>query len=169
MKKMMTGMQMKGLISSLLGMALALCCATVFAGDNEIAVSANVPASCTITAGDINFGDFTGPEKDEEGTVVINCPNGTAYTLHADAGDASDVALRQMNHENGQTTGTLRYNLYTDGTRATTWGDGTNSTGTLGRTGDGTDQTLTYYGRIDTVASPVAGSYSDLVTVSVQL
>jgi spore coat protein U-like protein len=66
---------------------------------------------------------------------------------------------------------TLQYNLYTDTSRQTLWGDGTTGSTTSG-TGAGyaTTQTLTVYGRLpdnSTNQNAPVGTYTDTITVTV--
>jgi spore coat protein U-like protein len=60
---------------------------------------------------------------------------------------------------------TLRYNLYTSATHATIWGDGTGETAPRG--GNLLGGNFTVYGRIPARQNVLVGTYSDMITVTV--
>ena len=127
-------------------------------------VSANIVASCTITANNLAFGNYTLGQLDATSTVITTCTNGTSYTIGLDAGTFSGATTitRQMT---GPSSSSLKYNLYSDSGRTTTWGNVSGSWVT--GTGTGTAQTLTIYGRIPANQPSPIGNYSDTITVTV--
>ncbi len=131
-------------------------------------VSATVLASCSVSATNLSFGNYTassGTNLDATSTVSVTCTNGQAYTIALDGGSvAADVSARTMSDGAAHT---LAYSLYTDAGRTTLWGDGTSGTSTVAGTGDGTQQDATVYGRIAASQFAAAGSYTDTVTVTV--
>ena len=133
--------------------------------------------SCTVSATATSFGAYN-PQavapNDANGTVTLSCaPHPVAlvvsYTVSLSAGSAGSFAARKM-ASGGHT---LQYQLYTNLARTTPWGDG--SAGTSAINGGLTLSLLvpvtvpyTVYGRIPAPQSTVAaGSYSDLITVTV--
>lgn len=131
-------------------------------------VTANVVATCSVTATDLAFGNYdaaSGTPTDASSTVNVTCTNNHGYTVALDAGTGSGatVAVRRMT--NGANT--LDYSMYTDAGRTTVWGDGTLSTSTQAGTGNGAAQALTVYGRIPVGQYVTAGAYSDVVTATV--
>jgi len=93
------------------------------------AASLAYPAACTVSTLGLNFGNydvFSTLNDDITGTVSVNCPSSTAYSISLSSGSGT-FASRAM------TSGTnlLYYNLYLDATRLTIWGDGSAGTGTV--------------------------------------
>jgi spore coat protein U-like protein len=65
--------------------------------------------------------------------------------------------------ENGAFT--LSYNLYTDASRVTVWGDGSAGTATLN--GDAEEATYTLYGRVPARQNVHTGEYTDTLIATV--
>lgn len=129
------------------------------------AASLAYPAACTVSTLGLNFGNydvFSTLNDDITGTVSVNCPSSTAYSISLSSGSGT-FASRAM------TSGTnlLYYNLYLDATRLTIWGDGSAGTGTVSGTGTGAAVGSTVYGRIPWGQNAVVGSYSDSIIVTV--
>jgi spore coat protein U-like protein len=121
-------------------------------------------AACTITVTSVAFGAydvFAVADKLGTGTVDIRCTPKTAFTVALSLGSGSTFASRRM------TSGArlLPYNLYTDASRVTIWGDGTAGTGTNGANDN--KATYTIYGRIPARQNAYVGSYSDTIIASV--
>lgn len=135
---------------------------------DDFTVTAEVIDACSMTAGDLDFGNYTsisGSNVDATSTVDVTCTNGTAYTVVLNAGSTSGGSLsaRLMT----DTTNTLQYNLYTTSARTTIWGDGSGGTDSVTGTGTGLLQSLTVYGRVPASQNVPVGSYSDLVTAEI--
>ncbi len=143
-------------------------------------VSANVLKTCSVSAGNLAFGNYTpgGGALTSTSTVSVLCTNGTAFTAALNAGSTlgGTVAQRLMAESGG--SGTLQYNLYTTAAHSTVWGDGTGSSVTESGTGAGMatadSQSLTVFGQLPdnatNQAAPVTGAttaYSDTITVTV--
>ena len=127
-------------------------------------VTATVAASCTISATNLAFGNYTLAQLDGTSTITATCTNGTTYTVGLDAGTFSGATTltRKMT---GPSAGGLAYSLYSDTSRTTNWG---NASGTwVSGTGTGAAQTLTVYGRIPANQTASLGSYSDTVPVTI--
>lgn len=130
--------------------------------------SAEIVASCAVSAGNLSFGSIdplAGTPTDQTSTVSVTCTNGHGYNvgLNAGTGTGATVATRKM------TAGanTLNYTLYSDSGRTTVWGD-TVDTDTVAGTGTGAVQTLTVYGRVPSQPTAVVGAgYSDTISVTV--
>lgn len=143
----------------------------------------SVPAlaviTCSVTAGSVAFGAYdplSGGNRDSTGSVTVECTRSlfsaftVNYEVRLNAGNRGSFTPRAMNAG----ADTLEYNLYTDPTRTTIWGDG--SSGTVSQSGSlswvlfqfGTKtQTFTTYGRIFGAQFVPAGTYSDTITVTV--
>ena len=132
-------------------------------------VSATVLSTCsTVTATALNFSDYdplSGADKDASTTIDVTCSNGTPFIVKLGGGTNGNITQRKLKEDGGSDE--LNYNLYTDASRTTVWGDG--STGqTVNGTGTGSAVQETVYGRIaGGQNSKAAGVYSDTITVTV--
>jgi spore coat protein U-like protein len=126
--------------------------------------TATVLASCTVVGSTIAFGNYTSTQVDQTGNLAVLCTNGTSYTIGLDAG-AGTGATTSVRKLSGSLGGTLNYALYRDSGRTNNWGS-TIGTDTQAGTGNGLLQNLTVYGRIASAQTPLAGVYTDTVTVT---
>ena len=126
--------------------------------------TATVLASCTVVGSTIAFGNYTSSQVDQTGNIAVLCTNGTSYTIGLDAG-AGTGATTSVRKLSGSLGGTLNYALYRDSGRTSNWGS-TIGTDTQAGTGNGLLQNLTVYGRIASAQTPLAGVYTDTVTVT---
>lgn len=94
------------------------------------------------------------------GSLRVNCLNTTPYKVLISAGGSGNVAARRMV---GPGAAQVAYNLYTSAAYSTVW-DNTNG---VSGVGNGADQYLPVYGRIPVQTTPVPGTYTDTVTVTV--
>jgi spore coat protein U-like protein len=132
-------------------------------------VTATVSKNCVISANPLALGTFDGTnDLTATSTVLVRCTNGTAYNVDLSKGASPNYSARTMSNGTDQ----LVYNLYTDTTYASIWGDG--STGTVRRSGTGAgfaaDTTLTVAGRLQASVNtgPVgAGNYTDTIVASI--
>ena len=127
-------------------------------------VTSTVAPSCTISATNLAFGNYTLAQLDAASTITLTCTNGTTAKIGLSAGAASGAttALRKMT--NGSNT--LNYQLFQDSGRTTNWGN-TVGTDTVNTTGTGAAQPLTVFGRIPASQTSPTGSYSDTVVATV--
>jgi spore coat protein U-like protein len=128
-------------------------------------VNGNVVASCTVAAGTLNFGSYTGGVLDAIGTLSVTCNTPTKYNVGLGAGSATGATAttRKMT---GPAASTLGYALFSNAGRTTNWGN-TGGAGTLAGIGTGGAQSLTVYGRMaagQSIATP--GTYNDTVVVT---
>lgn len=134
----------------------------------SIAVSAHAAssASCTVTSNEVNFGSydvFSNSPLNASGTIKVRCtPASTNYSISLNNGLNGPITDRRMRNSIGN--GTLGYNLYTDATFATIWGDGTGG-GVI--VNGNKNQDFTVYGRIPPQQDVGVGNYSDVITVTV--
>jgi spore coat protein U-like protein len=132
----------------------------------SLGINTNVLALCSLTGGSVPFGTYSGAQLDQTGTVTVSCILGVPFTISLDAGagTGATTAVRKMTGSNG---GLLNYALYRDPGYSAVWG---NTAGTNTVTGSGlgvsTANTLTVYGRIPASQTPIAGAYTDTVTVT---
>jgi spore coat protein U-like protein len=143
--------------------ALALQTATA-----QFNVTATVLDNCAVAASDLAFGNYsasTATPVTATTTLSVACTADLAYTIALDGGTTTgQVTARAMTDGNSHQ---LAYGLYTSGSYATLWGDGTGSSATVAGNGTGTAQSVTVYGRIPAAQYVAAGSYADRVTVTV--
>ena len=132
-----------------------------------LSVSMTIQASCTLAStSPVAFGTqgVLTANTDATGSLAVQCTNTTPYTVALDAGGGTGAttALRKL------TSGavTVSYALYRDSSRTLTWGN-TQGTDTVAGTGNGSNQTLTVYGRVPSQASPTPGAYADTVNVTI--
>ncbi len=135
-------------------------------------VTITLENSCELTTDptEMSFGTVGLLNTDYTTTSVVSvtCTSGAEYTLSLNGGGNADGTSRRM--ENGGEH--VSYRLYSDSSHTTLWGDGTTFGNAVGGTGNGQEQEVTVYGRVeadDNATTPPAGSYSDTVTVEVRL
>lgn len=133
--------------------------------------------SCTVSTSGVAFGTYnplSAAAVTANGNVRVTCggvlgllvPYQIALSKGANAGNFSP---RQM----ASGVKRLNYNLFTDGTYATVWGDGTGGTQTVSGSVSvvllgGTSQDNTVYGRMPGSQTTVApGTYNDTIQVTV--
>lgn len=145
-----------------------------------ITVSAELVDSCTLSAGDMNFGSGTFSELVYNtvayADIVVTCPEGSDWSVSLDggqhAGAVFNTGFREMHHSSGGTTtsGVFEYGItYTDAAQGLfdePWGNGVNLTWGYPRHGSGS-KTMTAMGNIQTpTPNTPYGTYSDVVTVT---
>lgn len=137
-------------------------------------------ASCGVTASPVAFGAYTSPggsQIDSMGTISVTCtPDlillacSTSYTIALSAGSGSYSQRRMTSGVN-----ILNYNLYTDSSYGTVWGDGTSAPVVPGTITTsilslvclpGTRNT-TVYGRVPGSQNVGTGAYTDTIVVTV--
>ena len=158
---------------ALLAAGLIVASASTFAATatTTFQVTANVSASCTVSAATLAFGAVNPASTQTDGatTITVNCTKNTAYTVGLNAGVTTGATIAQRLMANG--TDTMQYNLYTDAARSIVWGNSATAPTWVSGTGAGlgTAQTLNVYGRVAAGQTNLAqGSYSEpTITVTV--
>lgn len=127
-------------------------------------VQANVNRSCTVSASNINFGSRSNltVNVDATGTLTINCTTGLPYSVALNGG-LSNAQPTQRRMTLGSNA--VVYGLYSNNTRTVPWGSDANQI--VARTGTGTAESVTVYGRVAPQATPFSGVYSDTVVVTI--
>jgi spore coat protein U-like protein len=132
-------------------------------------------AACSVSATAVGFGNYnplSTLNTDTTGTVTVTCSGLlnvlVGYEILLSRGGAGTYTPRRMTSGSN----TLNYNLYSDITRTTIWGDNTGGssrvTGTiLVQLLVPTSNNHTVYGRIPAQQNVAAGSYVDSITVTV--
>ncbi|WP_414495056.1 spore coat U domain-containing protein [Stenotrophomonas maltophilia] len=135
--------------------------------------TANVLPQCgSYVTTNMNFGNVTGgipANIDQTATLTLTCLKNTAYQVSLNNGQNNPTATstRRMATTIGGSTYYLTYELYRNSTRSQRWGN-TLSVDTASGTGTGSAQQLTIYGRVPPVTGqPPAGTYNDVVQVTI--
>ncbi|WP_432591356.1 Csu type fimbrial protein [Stenotrophomonas maltophilia] len=135
--------------------------------------TANVLPQCgSYVTTNMNFGNVTGgipANIDQTATLTLTCLKNTAFQVGLNNGQNNPTATttRRMATTIGGSTYYLTYELYRDSARSQRWGN-TLTVDTASSTGTGSAQQLTIYGRVPPVAGqPPAGTYNDLVQVTI--
>lgn len=130
--------------------------------------SATVPDNCAISvADDLDFGSVAGiinANHDQSSGITFTCTGRTAWNVSLNDGQNVSGSTRRMRL--GATGSYVTYELYRDPARTQRWGVTTGSD-TVAGTGTGSAQNLTVYGRVPAPQTVPAGSYNDVVTITV--
>ena len=106
------------------------------------------------------YDTFSALHLESTGNVEVTCVLTTAYTIALSPGNGSYMP-RVMNSG----VHALSYNLYTDATRTTIWGDGTGGTSVV--SGNAISANHTIYGRVPAGQNVNVGAYSDSLVVTI--
>ncbi len=134
---------------------------------NSLPVSLTIAASCTVqSAANLAFGSQSAISSnlDASSAIGVVCTNATPYTVGLSAGSGTGATVASRLLTNGAAT--IPYSIYQDVGRTQVWG-ATPSVDAEGGTGTGVVQTYNAYGRVAPISAPVAGPYSDTLSVTV--
>lgn len=128
-------------------------------------VTATVTAACNVSAGNLDFGSYdptSGTDNDATSTISVTCTLLAPYQVKLDGGGAGDTAARVMDAGGGTD---LSYQLYSDASRSTVWGNTTSDD--VESVGLGLlPRQHTVYGRIVAGQDVETGNYADTITVT---
>lgn len=136
--------------------------------------AAAVLESCAVSATAVSFGSYdplAGSAAEITGEIEVTCTvrllaSRVIYEVQLATGGSGTYAMREMTSGSG----TLDYQLYTDASRTTVWGDGTGGTVTHSFNGiliiGTTTHRYSVHGAIPAGQNVAAGSYSDVITVT---
>ncbi|HEY5755628.1 MAG TPA: spore coat U domain-containing protein [Steroidobacter sp.] len=119
-------------------------------------------ASCTVSTSGIAFGGydpFVAQDVDSVANVSVSCDETASYSIALSTGSGT-YEQRVMTSGLHQ----LLYNLYTDATLSTVWGDGTGHSAMVSDTQ--LVATHTVYGRIPARQNPHVGVYGDTIVIT---
>ena len=132
----------------------------------SFSVRARLMPACQISATTLDFGTAFSAQPgpiDATSRLTVRCTRGTPHRVALDHGQHAVTGNRHMAGPNGHL---LPYTLHQNAARSLAWGN--QASDTLQRsTGTGSDETLTVYGRVPSVANAAPGDYADTVTVTV--
>lgn len=153
------------------GIALAICASAepAFAATttSTFAVQLTISSSCTInSATTLNFGSqgVLTTTINQTSSIQVLCTNTTPYNVGLDAGTSPGATVSTRKMISGAAT--VNYALYSDSGRTANWGN-TVGTDTVSGTGNGANQSYTVYGSVPAQPTPLAGTYTDTITVTV--
>jgi spore coat protein U-like protein len=130
------------------------------------AVTANVVATCVVSATPMAFVNYTSiTPADSTSTITVSCSDLTTYNVGLNAGTSTGATVTSRKMK-GTGTAVLAYHLYSDAARSVNWGD-TVGTDTVTGTGTGAPQLLTVYGQVPAGQGPASGVYTDTITATV--
>jgi len=151
------------------GLAFALVAVTgpaALAQTAELSVTAQIEASCVVNAGSLDFGPYTSTDLDPtegEGSFSYQCTSGSDITLSLGPGQNPQGEGRAM----ASGAARLRYNLYQDVGHDQEWA--TDGAAVIVEDTPSTLQTVDVYGLIEAGQESPAGSYSDSVTITLNI
>lgn len=163
----------KSLFGALTVGALIVAAPAFAATTADVAISATVVSSCSITALPVAFGDYDAlslTPNDANGSVAVTCSVGSlpkiwlGQGLNAGAGSTAAVPVRRMVSGG---TNFLSYQLYQEVLRTTVWG-GTDASSPAALPALGIAAvTSVIYGRIPVNQTSTVGAYTDTVVATV--
>jgi spore coat protein U-like protein len=121
-----------------------------------------IQANCQVSsAGTMDFGTVgvLNANNDAQSTLTVECSEDTAFQVGLDNG-------AQGSREMANGAQSVSYELYSDPAHTASWGNMVGSD-TVSGMGTGGALALTVYGRVPPQATPVPGTYSDTVTVTI--
>lgn len=123
--------------------------------------------TCSVTTTPMSFGSydvFSATPNDTSSTVTVTCDISAPFTLTMNAGTTAGATI--SNRRLAYNTQILNYNIFTDASRTTTWGDGVTGASVSG-TGVPGGTAVIAYASLNARQNVTAGNYSDNVTVTV--
>lgn len=134
---------------------------------------AQAASHCSVSANNYSFGNYdpmSPSPTNVPGTnlISVTCNGNGSSTITVDlstGGSGVYFPSRQM--KAAFTTDVLNYNLYTNASLTTVWGDGTGGTGDVVIPYAMGTNNFTVYGQIPAQQNIGAGSYADTITVTV--
>jgi spore coat protein U-like protein len=130
--------------------------------------------ACSVSATTLAFGSYdplSNTPTDSTATVTVDCILVVAiagsFDVALSTGSSGSFSQRKLS---GGTSDTLNYNLYTNASRTTVWGDGSGGSSIMSPTFTAllaVNRVLTVYGRIPARQNVASGPYNDTITVTV--
>ena len=141
----------------------------------NLAVSASVGASCTISTTDLSFGTYDGivahasQDLTETATMSATCTTGSIVVITMGAGHHGHYLPPSRHMKNEGSNSYLKYEIYADAGHTFVWNyDKTRMRTVTEVVGNGAPQEMTIYGKVfKNQKDAAAGSYTDTVTIGV--
>jgi spore coat protein U-like protein len=164
-------------VSAIVAGALALTATALFAASSPsvgLSITASVAAKCIVSStttvafsayDPVTTNSASGTDLDGTGSVGIKCTPGNGLSISVDSGVNASGNQRRMQGPSAF----LNYDLYSESTRTTAWGNGSNGASALAITTstNASERTFTVYGRVPKGQDVNVGSYSDTVQATV--
>jgi spore coat protein U-like protein len=137
----------------------------------KLDVTAMVSPNCRMTLTPLNFGSYDplgahgSQELDATATLSLTCTRNSIATIAIDQGQNPAGGGLSRRLASGEQR--LDYEIYRDAARTQTWSSGTNAVRYVSAAGISTSSDMMVYGRIPHGQEVAAGSYSDVVTATV--
>ena len=127
--------------------------------------AANI-SSCLVSASTLDFGTAGAltSNVDTTNSIDVTCTLGTTYQIGLSGGNAAAADPTQRKMSFGATD--ITYGIYSNAAYTLPWGD-TLGTNTVAGTATGTVQSYTAYGRVPVQPTPLPGTYTDSIVVTV--
>lgn len=134
-----------------------------------------INCNCTVAASNMNFGSYSTTNASAttvNGNVQVTCSAlvaglNVSYTIAMNAGNSANFTPRSMTYS----TYNLNYNLFSDASYSTIWGDGTSGTSLVSDSYFlnliSVTRNYTVYGKIPALQNIAPGSYSDSILVTI--
>jgi spore coat protein U-like protein len=148
--------------ASVLLVAAAIASA-VLAQTADLSVTAQVQATCVLNGGSLDFGNYSGSDTPGQGSFSYECTSGSDITLSLGPGENEEQGSRAMAAGEGR----LLYELYRDSSRSQAWGMGGDALIVESTSAD--QEPVTVYGLIPEGQDAPAGSYSDIVQITLSI
>ena len=163
-------MRRPGLLALAALLAWPLGRASELPNPSTLSVGLTIPAVCTVGGATLDFGASTSGPVVSQTSVTVNCNQGQAWMLSANAGIHFEAGSRNLQNGSGQL---VPYLLYTDEALFVEMGDGefegSYPAGVpVSGVGTGSPQAVPIFGLIPVFDSGLpAGSYTDEVLLTV--
>jgi spore coat protein U-like protein len=129
----------------------------------DLSVTAEIQATCTLDGGSLNFGTYSGSATEGQGSFIYECTSGSSITLSLGPGQNQEGAVRAM----ADGAERLLYELYQDAARQQDWGEDGDALSIESTSAD--LEAVQVYGLIPQGQSAPAGSYSDVVQITLNI
>jgi spore coat protein U-like protein len=132
-----------------------------------------ITATCSVSAGaTLDFGSVSTVSDSlpvtGSNTINVNCTSGAPYFVGLDGGSSTgNTADRKLKLTTGTTT--INYKLFQNSNQNIPWGDNRVAGGdAVSGTGTGSSFAHTVHGQVPVQTTPVPGTYTDTITVTVE-
>jgi spore coat protein U-like protein len=129
-------------------------------------VTANEAPTCTISATDLLFGDYTQAQLDGQSAIAVTCTHTTPWSVGLNQGTSPGATVTTRKMTGGLGGESLSYGLFQNAARTVNWGN-TVGIDTVQGTGTGEPQNLNVYGRIPASQTPGPGGYRDMIIATI--
>jgi spore coat protein U-like protein len=163
--KLITSSRRLALAATLASLATPTFAATA---TTSLTVTGTVVATCSVSASALNFGgSIPTPVNGDitaQGAINATCSTAVPFDIALNVGQGQGATMASRKMSSG--TNTVNYQIHSDATRSTIWGDGSPNAPVNRLTGTGLPMSIPVFGRIPMGQSPAIGIYSDTILVT---